>query len=415
MLEWLVIGLETEIAWPTKDTHVDYRGWEIVLRPETESLAPTIAIPFESPRTREEALVVGREFLSALVWVEGRCLRETLVTGGGGPTFVGKGPSVPMTDPNFKIEYLPEPPDNKTRLALALYREALNVNSVPYRFLGFYKIINMLHKGGPDQKLWINSTIVCLDNYEAKNRLAALQLTEPDIGQYLYVSGRCAVAHAFDDPIVDPDRSQDLQRLAADIPLMRALAEYAIEHEFKIRSVETIWREHIYELDGFRAILGADVVSQLKQRKPLANSLLSLPKTSIRLHDQQPFMAFENLGAEVIAANDGRLLIQCISGDGLVKTGFALNFADERLEFDPAANTRVTDDGSNIAMKYTADVCRFAREWLRNGELEVWDADEKTRLGRCRPFVPDFNPTQVIKQLDSRIQQLEEAATRRAI
>ena len=50
----------------------------------------------------------------------------------------------------------------------------------------------------------------------------------------LYESGRCAVAHAFADPLVDPDDLADLRRLSADLDVVRALAEYLIEHELHV-------------------------------------------------------------------------------------------------------------------------------------------------------------------------------------
>ncbi len=39
--------------------------------------------------------------------------------------------------------------DPKQRLAVALYREAMSVDSIPYKVLGFFKIINILAKDGP--------------------------------------------------------------------------------------------------------------------------------------------------------------------------------------------------------------------------------------------------------------------------
>jgi len=50
----------------------------------------------------------------------------------------------------------------------------------------------------------------------------------------LYASGRCAVAHAFNDPVVDPDDPKDVFRLSADMPVAKALAEHLIEHEYRI-------------------------------------------------------------------------------------------------------------------------------------------------------------------------------------
>jgi len=55
-----------------------------------------------------------------------------------------------------------------------------------------------------------------------------------DIGEYLYTSGRCAVAHASTTPVVDPDNPEDFLRLSADMPVLRALAEHIIINELGV-------------------------------------------------------------------------------------------------------------------------------------------------------------------------------------
>ena len=57
---------------------------------------------------------------------------------------------------------------------------------------------------------------------------------------YLWKSGRCAVAHAFADPIVDPDDVTDLHRLSEDLWLMQNLTAYLIEKNFGIE--QSIWK-----------------------------------------------------------------------------------------------------------------------------------------------------------------------------
>lgn len=138
------------------------------------------------------------------------------------------------------IDYLPESNDPNALLALALYREALNVNSVPYKFLGFYKILN-IGKKGPAQIDWINQTIDHLLDSEASSRIITLKTNEPDVGKYLYASGRCSVAHAYDEhQSVNPDDPIELKRLSEDLPVIKALAEYFIEHELGIKSQKTV-------------------------------------------------------------------------------------------------------------------------------------------------------------------------------
>jgi hypothetical protein len=63
----------------------------------------------------------------------------------------------------------------------------------------------------------------------ARERIEDLENREENVPQYLYVSGRCAVAHAYTTPIVDPDNIQDLQRLSHDRDIIKAIAEFLIE------------------------------------------------------------------------------------------------------------------------------------------------------------------------------------------
>jgi len=86
----------------------------------------------------------------------------------------------------------------------------------------------------PEQDACDASTLPRLNDIPAQERLTTLQNVEPDVAQYLYESGRCAVAHAFADPLVDPDDLTDLRRLSADLDVVRALAEYLIEHELHV-------------------------------------------------------------------------------------------------------------------------------------------------------------------------------------
>jgi hypothetical protein len=62
----------------------------------------------------------------------------------------------------------------------------------------------------------------------------ALSKSESDIAAYLFESGRCAVAHASSDPLIDPDDLTHLRRLSADLDVVRALAEYFIKYELNV-------------------------------------------------------------------------------------------------------------------------------------------------------------------------------------
>jgi hypothetical protein len=107
---------------------------------------------------------------------------------------------------------------------------------------------------------------------------------------------------------VDPDDPQDTERLARDLPLMKAVAEYAIEHELGVHSMRTIWREHLYELAGFRESLGVALVNDLKNGRDVSvEAFPRLPKVSVRLRDHGSFAGLESLQPEVVSATTGKL------------------------------------------------------------------------------------------------------------
>ena len=84
-----------------------------------------------------------------------------------------------------------------------------------------------------------------VSGYSASERLRELS-QKPDIGAYLYHQGRCAVAHAFDQDVVDPDSYTDTERLFADLSLMRELAEICIEKEFGVLRPDRFWSQQIF-------------------------------------------------------------------------------------------------------------------------------------------------------------------------
>jgi len=92
-----------------------------------------------------------RRFLDALAWAERGSIREIGTCGGSAPHRVGKPLRVRLVNPTFHADYIPDVPDPKATLALALYRDGMSVNAIPFKFLAFYKIVNMLHAHGPEQ------------------------------------------------------------------------------------------------------------------------------------------------------------------------------------------------------------------------------------------------------------------------
>lgn len=419
MAEWLIVALEPGVHWPNTETTIRFRGLDLVLRPETAEHSPNIAVSYAPPTTGAEVHHIVRQFLSSLAWAQSLRLREAFTFGGGLPFQAGKGKidlgAKPFLEPRFETDYVPDPPDPRARRALAIYREALGLNSVPYQILGFHKILNVVHASPNAQIEWTNRVVGSLEDYFARARVEELRQQGEDIGVYLYASGRCAVAHAYAQPVVDPDRPEDTLRLQRDLSLMKALAEFSIEYELGVKSERTVWREHLYELDGFRALLGGRVVEALKARHEVPLERLPVfPELSIRLRYRPNFPAFENLRPVVGGATDGRLLIRCSADDGLVEVLVVLDFADERLKFDPIDGVAVQDDGSSKAIRYALDQLRCVEQLYANGCIELWDARENRLLGRCDAFVPENIDFHALDEWAERTRkQLEAEADRR--
>lgn len=420
MTLWATIGVESEFPWPTTELRLPFKGLEVVVSPETESLAPSVAIPYAQSADLENALFRLRQFLSCLAWTERGAIREVMALGGSHRGRVGRGPSVrpfraPLR-PRLSIDHLPEPTDEKASLALALYREALGVETTAYQFLGFFKVLNVLHSTGRKQIEWINRVIIHLESFDARRRIAGLAESVQDLGDYLYQSGRCAVAHAHTEPLVNPDNPEHRTRLIEDLPVVKALAEHLIEHELGIPSLRTIWRQHLYELEGFRSQFGPELVCNLREKRPVeTKSLPPLPALSIRVRHHDPMQAFENLSAEVVALQEGRVLVTCTSRDGCVHVQVALDFPRERLEFDPMFSVTLIDDGTVRAMQSVSDQVALVEALYSNGQLEVWDHAGQRLIGRCDPYLPlnvDVNAT--LENLHAYSEAAQKAAKERA-
>jgi len=193
-----------------------------------------------------EGLTLINRFLSALAW---KCDEPAINHYGwsGNPN--------PVPVPRHRIPYGYKPSDvfpnevyeitdEKAKLAVALYREARSLESVPFQFLSYFKILNVFwndkSKSGRNELVeGLRASLPSLTDKECIERIKEIEEKQGDPADYLYKSGRCAVAHAFADPIVDPDDVSDLHRLSEDLWLMRNLTGYLIEKNFGIE--QSIW------------------------------------------------------------------------------------------------------------------------------------------------------------------------------
>ena len=138
--KWLTASVKASFGWPTERLEFVYRGYKYLIRPETEELEPTVSVFCDNALDFKEGLNLINRFLSSLAWSQnhGVHVLSTIGSSTQEPIRIGKPKMRIVSDP-WKHLYLPVPNDPKALRALAIFREAMSVNSYPYKFLGFLR------------------------------------------------------------------------------------------------------------------------------------------------------------------------------------------------------------------------------------------------------------------------------------
>lgn len=249
-MRWVDIAVRAHFSWPDCLVEIPFEGKTIVLQPLTEELSSAASVFYEGGTTFDEGGTILSRFLSRLSWSQDGAIEELFAAGSNHvdrPGRLGRGTrTYPSQCPPWRFLYLPLPVSANADLALGLFREGLGLNSDSLAFLSFFKILNISLSSGSDQIAWINGNLHHIKFGRELERLTELKTTHSDIGNYLYVQGRCAVAHANSSPIAHPDNYGDKRRLSDDLPLIRELAAALIEHDLGVLSSGAFSQKHRY-------------------------------------------------------------------------------------------------------------------------------------------------------------------------
>lgn len=391
--QWVVATVDPGMSWPEKRQIVEFEGKDFVLLPQSPDPDQNAAIALRADRyelTVEEARREVMHFCSALSWSE-RSGLSILAWGGGNlprPIGIRRGRIVR----NFlDSEHLPLTKTTEERAAIALYREGVSLDNPFYAFLSLYKVISVLLPNGKRRGAWITDALNRLDDNRAKERCEELRDSDIDVGLYLFEECRNAIAHAEQEPFVNPDEVDDHFRLTKDIPLLRNLAELAIEENSSLKRSHTLWREHLYELAGFRNLFPDDVIEKLVKSEPIPEgTTVDLPEryTVIARREAEVY-SFQNMIPEIAGQVEGGVVFDLVTEDGAIRIRTVLSFADERLKYDPLGGFGFTpnrDDPKFI--QYEIDSLLFSRCILSNGHLEIWNQEDGLMLGRSETCIP---------------------------
>ena len=241
MGNWLNVGVSGTAIWPTSETCVDFGGYSLLLRPATATTTQSAHIDLDSGISDLDALTLINQFLSVLSWCDDQPL-ENKYGWSGNPVPVSVQKELSQVGCSIAFPFHRELEiDPKARLALALYREGRTINSVPFAFLSYFKILNIFWedkfrtvKGVRTNQVveGMRLALSTVNESLARERISNLQAAHVEVATYLYESCRCAVAHANTGPIADPDNMHDIRRLSADIWIIKAIAEDLITNAF---------------------------------------------------------------------------------------------------------------------------------------------------------------------------------------
>jgi hypothetical protein len=390
--KWVVASVNARMSWPVRAQKVRYRGVELWVLPVTKDHFPGIALNCPGSMQGDDAERLIMQFLSALAWIENAGLVVEY--------FTGASPQLrPMErqqkfgfsiQDDFDFSYLPEPADEKAQLALAIMREGRGLNHPAYAFLSFYRVLEVALGDGKKRGKWITAHIDQIRDQRATEVIAQLRANGvQDIGEHLQKSGRHAIAHARSNPIINPDEPADARRLRAELPIMEKLAVLAIDKELGIETRHTVWEKHLYELDGFKTILGRDLAASIAKGEEVNDTrTIEFPTVSIELRKRAPYKALSNLQAVSLGRVGSLVALIVQSVDKLFWFRCHLDFANERLLFDFQTDLGCKDDGSAGCADRIADVHRFIYEYLCNGELRILNSVTNELISRKDAFIP---------------------------
>jgi hypothetical protein len=389
--EWVVANVETNSFWPVSAQKHLYKGESIWILPITHKHFPAITMKARPSLDRVNCERLLMRFLSALSWVTEHGISVDGIGGGSRPIPMGRDKTFGLSiTKEFDLAYFPEPSDEKTLLALALMREGRALNHPGYAFLSFYRVLEVAFTDGRARGEWIASHVGTLSDHRGKEAVAKLRAQGvADIGVHLRDSNRQAMAHARQEPIIDPDDPADARRLWAELPIISALATLAIEEVFKVETSQTVYRKHLYELAGFKSALGPDIVEQIARgEKIVQGTMIDIPRISVRLWDHPPFKPLENLKPVDVGQNGSVLFMHFRSDDSSVQIQFGLNVGTERLDFDVFRDIEIQDQGTSDSALAVVEFKKFQYAYFCNGKLEIYDADSNTLLSRKDAFIP---------------------------
>jgi len=389
--EWLCLNIEMRTSWPTRPQSFEFEEQTLWVMPVTTEHYPGLALNLPAGFDRDDAFALLHRALSVIAWLQDSGAIVAQMSGGSLPRMMGMKQQFGYgIREDFDLSDLPQITTPAGKLALALMREGRGLNHPAYSFLSFFRALEIAIPDGKARGAWVSANLERLGGQHAKEALEKVKATvQGDIGKHLRESSRHAIAHAQANPTINPDDPRDAKRLQNELPLIEALAVLAIEDHLGIQTRHRMWQEHLYELRGWRSILGEALIAESKKADPVEPDIeVDLPLIDFQLRRSDPFPMLRGMIPAHISLHDQRVEIGYRSSDGLIELVFFLNFGEERLEFDMERSLRALDDGTAAAAQNVKEQTRFLWDYFGNGEIQIFNSDTHALISRVDAFLP---------------------------
>ncbi len=245
--KFLNIGVEATIQWPRKACKFDFGPATIVAMPPSKTTDASLHIDLHTYRlSNREGRSLLSEALSIAVWIDDQM--AILLNGWSGNPVPVAVPRSTQRSPSSIVDgwcngwHRSE--DDQVRRLLGIYREARNLeltHSIPYAFLGYYRIFESLWPNGKKRALGLADAMS--EQLERKkpsdHELEALGLEGELNGQVLadlIYAERQKVAHAQNVLHSNPDASDDVRRLSVAAGILRLGAREAVKKQTGLTS-----------------------------------------------------------------------------------------------------------------------------------------------------------------------------------
>lgn len=420
-LGWLTAACSASIPWPEDDVRVHYDGDDYFLRGVRERnghrSGPAITMRCKAGQGHE---VVGKiyRFASILGWYK----RGYVEVGG----YITGTHAIHYSEPQshastiaggphgFDCNYLPLVRDERTRRALAFWREGARLRHIHigYAFLSFFKVIESQFDKSPARVAWIAASLPTLAGNAAK-RVTQLNSEVSDVGRHIYESGRSAVAHAqYSDGRGDPDVPEDRKRLASDLDVIEALARKYITEDLRVPDEMEVYRTR-NRFEPLEPYVSAEVQQALKSRTHVSRRRIGLDGITVGLAHwpRAPAGTFAKLGLRVTEVREGWVLVSGVNHVASVTVGFAFDFTSHRAHIDfKKLNYQLAGDYGNVDDAIA--VIELRKQVIGNGRMELWLPDgSRVDFEVVIPVNIDVGGT--CRSMDAQIAQLRQLQTKK--